>query len=103
MAKKTKKQPEKAKKKKKQKAKLPFTRKNYQLFGIGILTIIIGYIFLSIGPWNSFPSLTIAPIILVIGYLVIIPLAILYREKGPKEEKVKTEEQKAETQNIKTS
>jgi hypothetical protein len=56
-----------------------FTRKNYIIFFIGIVTIIVGYQFLSIGPANSIYSLTIAPILLVIGYLVIIPLAIFWR------------------------
>ncbi len=63
------------------KEKLPFSSTNYLLFGIGLLVIIIGYILLSIGPWNSFYSLTAAPIFLVIGYCVIIPIAILYHKK----------------------
>jgi len=100
MAKKTRQQKEKQTKKFQPKKKLPFTKKNYQLFGIGILTIIVGYIFLSIGPWDSFSSLTIAPIILVIGYLVLIPWAILYREKEVKE--AESEKEKAVPQNIKT-
>jgi hypothetical protein len=60
---------------------LPFTSTNYLLFGIGLLVIIVGYIFLSIGPWDSFYSLTAAPILLVIGYCVIFPIAILYHKK----------------------
>lgn len=61
---------------------LPFTRENYSIFAIGILIIILGYIALSIGPFNSFSSLSVAPILLVIGYCVIIPIAILYRSKA---------------------
>ena len=57
---------------------LPFSSTNYLLFGAGLLVIIIGYILLSIGPWNSYYSLTAAPIFLVIGYCIIIPVAILY-------------------------
>jgi len=60
---------------------LPFSSTNYLLFGIGLLVIIIGYILLSIGPWNSFYSLTAAPILLVIGYCIVIPIAILYHKK----------------------
>jgi hypothetical protein len=56
-----------------------FTKINYIIFFIGVATIIIGYQFLSIGPANSVYSLTIAPILLVMGYLVIIPLAIFWR------------------------
>ena len=60
---------------------LPFSRENYIIFGIGIFLIIVGYIALSQGPWDSFWSLTLAPILLVIGYCIAIPLAILYRKK----------------------
>jgi len=78
MAKKTKKRKPITRKKRKS---LPFTRKNYQIFGIGILILIIGYIFLSIGPEDSFFTRTLGPVILVIGYCIVIPLSILYREK----------------------
>lgn len=61
---------------------LPFSKKNYYLFGIGIAVIILGFISMSKEPWNSFWSLTLAPILLVIGYCVIIPVAILYRKKS---------------------
>ena len=57
------------------------TKHNYILFGIGILVIIIGYIFLGIGPAKSVWSLDIAPIVLAIGYLVLIPLSLMYRQK----------------------
>lgn len=57
------------------------TTKNYQLLGIGILIIILGYISLSKGPANSFWSLTLAPILLVLGYCVIIPISIIYKER----------------------
>ncbi|MFH1942011.1 MAG: hypothetical protein ABIL68_07875 [bacterium] len=63
---------------------LPFVKENYYLFGIGFLVIVIGYIALSRGPWDSFSSLTLAPILLVIGYCVVIPVAILYRKKQKK-------------------
>ena len=66
---------------KKKKFIFPLTTENYQLFGIGILVIILGYISLSKGPADSFWSLTLAPIILVIGYCVVIPVAILYKKK----------------------
>jgi hypothetical protein len=60
---------------------LPFSSENYIIFGAGIFLIILGYLALSKGPWDSFWSLTLAPILLVIGYCVAIPLAILYRKK----------------------
>ncbi len=59
----------------------PLTTENYQIFGIGILVIILGYISLSQGPANSFWSLTLAPILLVFGYCVIIPISIFYKKR----------------------
>ena len=55
---------------------LPFTKKNYYLFLAALLVIVIGYVALSQG------SITLAPILLVLGYCVIIPVAILYRGGG---------------------
>ena len=54
-----------------------FNKINYLIFGIGILTIIAGYILMITGDTNSYQSVKLAPIILLIGYIVIIPLAIL--------------------------
>jgi len=59
-----------------------FTRKNYILFGIGILTIVAGYIIMASGEVNSFQSLTLSPIMLFLGYIIIIPAALLYRDKS---------------------
>jgi hypothetical protein len=52
---------------------LPFGRKNYILFGIAALAIVAGYVFLSHG------SITVAPILLLLGYLVLIPWGIMAR------------------------
>ena len=52
-------------------ADLPFGRKNYILFGLAALVIVAGYIALSNG------SITLAPILLLLGYLVLIPWGIL--------------------------
>ncbi len=72
---------------------LPFCSVNYILFGIGIIVIIIGFIALSQGPWNSVSSLTIAPILLAIGYIIVVPSAILYKKKNiKKESEIKKEE-----------
>lgn len=65
---------------------IPFGKENFIIFSIGILVIILGYIFLAQGPANSFWSLTLAPILLVISYCVIIPIAIIYRKRAPKPE-----------------
>jgi len=60
---------------------LSFNSRNYLLFGIGLIAIIIGYVVMATGETYSFQSLTVAPIILLIGYLVVIPIALLYRKK----------------------
>ena len=58
-----------------------FSKKNYILFISGIISIIIGYIIMALGKTYSFQSLSLAPVILIIGYLVLIPSALLYKEK----------------------
>lgn len=75
---------------------LPFDRSNFLLFAIGLGVIIIGFIFMATGiteepalpngKWNNFFAITLAPILLVIGYCIIIPLAILKYPREKKEE-----------------
>ena len=57
----------------------PYKRKNYVLFAIGVFVIIVGYLIMYLGKVDSFQSLTLSPILLLIGYLIIIPYALLYR------------------------
>jgi len=64
---------------------LSFSTRNYQIFGLGVLVIFFGYISLSKGPVDSFWSLTLAPILLVIGYCLIIPIAIFWKPKKEQE------------------
>ena len=58
-----------------------FGKINYQLFGIGLLIIILGYIIMATGETESVQSIKIAPIILIIGYCVFIPAARLIKPK----------------------
>jgi len=60
---------------------LPFERENYIIMGIGLLVIILGYIALSGNQVEGFFPLTVAPILLVLGYCIIIPIGIMYRKK----------------------
>ena len=53
----------------------PFGRKNYIVFGIALIVIIIGYLAL------SQDDITFAPILLVVGYCVLIPIAIMIKGK----------------------
>lgn len=61
---------------------LPLTKANYQILGAGLLVIALGYVALGQQPWDGFMALTAAPVLLVLGYCVIVPLGILYRKKG---------------------
>ena len=60
---------------------LTLSRTNYILFGIGILLIILGYFIMAKGEVYSFQSLSVAPLTLLFGYLVVIPASILYKKK----------------------
>ena len=57
-------------------AEIPFGRKNYLIFAAAAAVIIAGYVALSRG------SITFAPILLLLGYLVLIPWGILARSSG---------------------
>ena len=70
----------KAKNKQSVKFSWPYKRKNYLLFGVGVFVIIVGYLIMYLGDVNSFQSLVISPLLLLLGYLVIIPLALLYKK-----------------------
>ena len=59
-----------------------FGRINYQLFGFGLMTIILGYILMATGETDSLQSIKIAPLILIVGYCVLIPAAILVKPKN---------------------
>ncbi|MFC1481065.1 DUF3098 domain-containing protein [Candidatus Neomarinimicrobiota bacterium] len=58
-----------------------YKRTNYLIFLAGIVVIALGYIIMATGERDSFQALTLSPIMLVTGYLVLIPLSILYRTK----------------------
>ena len=45
--------------------------RNIGLFGSGLLAVVVGYLLLAQG------DITVAPILLVVGYCVLIPLAFI--------------------------
>ncbi len=53
----------------------PFGTRNYIAFAVALAVIALGFILLAQG------SITWAPILLVLGYCILIPLAILIRDK----------------------
>ena len=58
-----------------------FKKSNYIIFLTGLALIFLGYIIMATGSVNSFQSLTIAPILLFSGYIIFIPLSILYKKQ----------------------
>ena len=56
--------------------KWPYKTKNYVLFGAGVFVIIVGYLTMYLGEVDSFKSLVLSPLLLLIGYLVLIPYAL---------------------------
>ncbi|SVB99475.1 uncharacterized protein METZ01_LOCUS252329, partial [marine metagenome] len=52
---------------------LPFQSRHYQMFGVGLVTILAGFIALGFG------SITLAPLLMVVGYCVLIPLILFWK------------------------
>jgi uncharacterized membrane protein HdeD (DUF308 family) len=69
-------------KKSKQEMIFPFEKENYVILAIGVLLIIVGYIALSEKTVDGTMPLVVAPILLVLGYCVVIPVGILFRKKN---------------------
>ena len=60
---------------------LPLEPINYKILIAGVVVILVGYFALGTDPWDGFIALTVAPILLLIGYCVLIPAGIMYRAK----------------------
>ncbi len=73
MARKEKKEKEKKDKRTEVFIDVKFTKKNYLFFGAGLVSLIIGFVLLRGG------DIIVAPILLVLGYLVFFPLGILLK------------------------
>jgi len=59
----------------------PFNKINYMLFGIGLTIIGLGYLIIANNTVDSSAATKIGPLILFIGYCVIIPVSIIYKSK----------------------
>ena len=59
---------------------IPLTKTNFVIMGIGLVVIIAGYLAMYKQPVEGFLPVVLAPILLVLGYCVIIPLGILYKK-----------------------
>jgi hypothetical protein len=60
---------------------LPYDRRNAIVFAAAIGAILVGYIAMAQPPVDGFLSLTLAPILLVIGYVFLIPAALLMKSQ----------------------
>ncbi len=65
--------------------KWPFGKRNYMFFGAAMLSIIVGYIALGQG------SITLAPILLVLGYCVLVPISLIIKGDPDQDESEITE------------
>ena len=69
----------------------PLDSYNYKILGIGAIVIAIAYGLMSTAisddpnQWNNPMAVTIAPVLLAIGYCVIIPYGLLARKKDSSE------------------
>ena len=62
--------------------RFPLTRSNFYIILLGIAMLVTGYILMAMpeDP-DAFLTRTLAPVLLVIAYLIIIPIGLFYREK----------------------
>lgn len=67
--------------KQKKEASFPLGKDNIIIIGVGIALIILGYIFMSENSVDGFLPTVVAPILLVLGYCILIPYGILKRPK----------------------
>ena len=65
--------------------RISLTKKNYMIIGLGIILIVIGYILMAANSVDGFLPTVVAPILLVAGYCVVIPLGILIKDKAIEE------------------
>ncbi len=56
-------------------------KKNINIFLVGLVLIILGYILMAQPPADGFLSLHLAPVVLIIAYLIVIPVAIMVKAK----------------------
>ena len=80
------------------------TAKNYYIIGAGIVLIIIGYFLMSENSVDGFLPTIVAPILLIFGYCVVVPVGILYSDKGVSDNTIEeVKETKPETKTSKTT
>ncbi|MBM3329349.1 MAG: hypothetical protein FJY67_07750 [Calditrichaeota bacterium] len=63
---------------------LHISRTQVALYAIGAVLLILGYLLMSIGPWDNPLSRTVAPLMLLVVYLLVFPAAILWEARRRK-------------------
>lgn len=76
----------------------PLEKNNLLILGLGVFIILVGYLLMATGitnepalpsaKWNNFWAVNVAPLMLLLGYCVIIPYGILktFKNKTKKAE-----------------
>ncbi len=62
----------------------PWTKRQFILIGGGIGVIVIGFLLMATGintTWDNPLAVSVAPMVLVLAYCVLIPLAIMFGNK----------------------
>jgi hypothetical protein len=103
------KQPLKAKRtsvKARKEINFPLEKINFLILALGVIVIFVGYICMSENSVFGFVPSVVSPILLVLGYCVIIPYGILKKSKKEIDivkETVSSEKPEKVTSNIKTT
>jgi cell division protein FtsW (lipid II flippase) len=67
------------------KAESPFrnywSTSNQIIFVAGLVVILLGFLLMNQYPWDNPLSMTYSPIVLLIAYIIIFPVAIFYKKK----------------------
>jgi hypothetical protein len=56
---------------------MPFDAKNMRIIALGVAVIVLGYIVMYFSPTMGDMALTVSPILLLLGYCVIVPMGIM--------------------------
>src|SRR2546426_8159635 len=57
---------------------MPFESKNIMFILIGVAVVTLGYVLMATSDTMGVMAIDVSPVVLLIGYLVIIPLGIMY-------------------------
>jgi hypothetical protein len=68
--------------KQKKEFSFPLEKENFMIIAAGVVLLIIGYVLMAQNSVDGFVPTVISPILLVIGYCIVIPYGILKRPKS---------------------